>query len=71
MIMTLKYKNWMIEQWNAKQQEKLQKLKKNNKDQQTLLKEVRETNNKLYWHNVVLKTNLKQRNTKGSTSIIQ
>jgi hypothetical protein len=23
MIMTMKYKNWMIEQWNAKQQEKL------------------------------------------------
>jgi hypothetical protein len=56
----------MIEQWNAKQQEKLQKLKKKNKDQQTLLKEVRETNIKLYWHNVVLKTKLKQRNTKGS-----
>ena len=37
----------MIEKWNAKQQEKLQKLKKKNKDQQTFLKEVRETNNKL------------------------
>jgi hypothetical protein len=61
----------MIEQWNAKQQEKLQKLKKKNKDQQILLKEVRETNIKLYWHNVVLKTKLKQRQTKGSASIIQ
>ena len=69
--MKLKKEKWMIEQWNAKQQEKLQKLKKKNKDQQTLLKEVRETNIKLYWHNVVLKTKLKQRNTKGYTSIIQ
>jgi hypothetical protein len=71
MIMKLKQEKWMIEQWNAKQQEKLQKLKKKNKDQQTLLKEVRETNIKLYWHNVVLKTKLKQRKTKGSASIIQ
>jgi hypothetical protein len=70
MIMKLKQEKWMIEQWNAKQQEKLQKLKKN-KDQQKLLREVRETNIKLYWHNVVLKTKLKQRKTKGSASIIQ
>jgi hypothetical protein len=69
MIMKLKQEKWMIEQWNAKQQEKLQKLKKN-KDQQTLLKEVRETKTKLYWRNVVLKTKLNQRKTKGSTSII-
>jgi hypothetical protein len=61
----------MIEQWNAKQQEKLQKLKKKKKDQQALLKEVREANIKLYWHNVVLKTKLKQRKTKGSSTIIQ
>jgi hypothetical protein len=61
----------MIEQWNAKQQEKLQKLKKKKKDQQALLKEVREENIKLYWHNVVLKIKMKQRKTKGSTTIIQ
>jgi hypothetical protein len=59
----------MIEQWNAKQQEKFQKLKMK-KDQKALLKEVREENIKLYWHNVVLKTKLKQRKTKGSSTII-
>jgi hypothetical protein len=71
MIMKLKQEKWMIEQWNAKQQEKLQKLKKKKKDQQALLKEVREENIKLYWHNVVLKTKMKQRKTKGSATIIQ
>ena len=60
----------MIEQWNAKQQEKLQKLK-NNKDQQKFLREVRETNIKLYWHNVVLKNKMKKKNIKGADSIIQ
>ena len=33
MIMKLKQDEWMIEKWNAKQQEKLHKLKKKNKDQ--------------------------------------
>jgi len=61
----------MIEKQNAKQQEKLNKLKKKNKDQKTLLKEVRETNIKICWHNVVLKAKLKQRQTKGFASIIQ
>jgi hypothetical protein len=70
-IMQLKQEKSMVEQWNAKQQEKLQKLKKKKKDQQALLKEVREENIKLYWHNVVLKTKLKQRKTKGSATIIQ
>jgi hypothetical protein len=59
MIMKLNQEKWMIEQWNAKQPEKLLKLKKKKKDQSTLLKEVRETNIKLYWHNMVLKTNMK------------
>lgn len=71
MIMKLKQEKWMIEQWNAKQQEKLQKLKKKKKDQQALLKEVKEANIKLYWHNVVLKTTLKQRKTKGFAFVIQ
>ena len=69
--MKLKQEKWMIEQWNVKQQEKLQKFNKKNKDQQAFLKEVRETNIKLYWHNVALKTKLKQRKTKYFASIIQ
>ena len=69
--MQLKQGKLMIEQWNAKQQEKLQKLKKKKKYQQAFLKEVSEENIKLYWNNVVLKTNMKQRKTKGSATIIQ
>jgi hypothetical protein len=40
---------------------KVRETKEEEKGQKILLKEVRETNIKLYWHNVVLKTKLKQR----------
>jgi hypothetical protein len=69
-IRHLKQEKYMLEQWNVKQQEKLQKVKKKKKDQQVLLKEVREENIRLYWHNVVLKTKLKQIKTTGSVVII-
>jgi hypothetical protein len=35
-----------------------------------LLKELREINFKLYWHNVVLTTKLKQKNAKATAVII-
>jgi hypothetical protein len=35
-----------------------------------LLKEIRESNIRLYWHNVVLITKLKQRDTGASAVII-
>jgi hypothetical protein len=70
-IMKLRQEKSLVEKWNAKQQEKIQELKKKRKDQQALLKEVRESNIKLYWHNVVLKTKLKQRDTRASAIIIQ
>ena len=70
-IRHLKQEKYMLEQWNIKQQEKLQKVKKKKKDQKVLLKEVREENVILYWHNVVLKTKLKQIKTTGSIVIIQ
>jgi hypothetical protein len=48
-----------VEQWNARQQEKIQSLKKNKKEKRVMLKELREIYFRLYWHNVVLTTNLK------------
>jgi DNA repair ATPase RecN len=70
-IRKLKKEKSFVEQWNAKQQEKIQELKRKRKDQKALLKEVRESNIRLYWHNVVLTTKLKQRDTRASAIIIQ
>jgi hypothetical protein len=50
-----------IEQWNARQQERIQSLKKKKKEKRELLKELRKINFRLYWHNVVLTTKLKQK----------
>jgi hypothetical protein len=70
-IKELKQEKLALEHWNAKQQEKLQKLKTKRKNQRKLLKKVRKMNIKLYWHNVVLKTKMKQENIKGSSSTPQ
>ena len=59
-----------VEQWSAKQQGKIQGFKKKRKEQKELLKELRESNFKLYWHNIVLTTKLKHRTTKANTIII-
>jgi hypothetical protein len=59
-----------IEQWNARQQERIQGFKNNKKEQRELLKELRDINFKLYWHNVMLTTKLKQKNTKAIAVII-
>jgi hypothetical protein len=59
-----------VEQWSAKQQEKIQGFKKKRKEQKALLKEMRESNFKLYWYNIVLTTKLKQRITKANAIII-
>jgi hypothetical protein len=40
------------------------------KEKKALLKEVRESNIRLYWHNVVLTTKLKHRDTRASAIII-
>jgi hypothetical protein len=58
-----------IEQWNAHQQEIIQSLKKK-KEKRALLKELREINFRLYWHNVVLTTKLKQKNAKATVAIL-
>jgi hypothetical protein len=70
-IRKLRKEKSFVEQWNAKQQEKIQEFKRKRKDQKALLKEVRESNIRLYWHNVVLTTKLKQRDTRASAIIIQ
>jgi len=59
-----------VEQWNARKQERIQSLKKKKKEQRALLKELREINFRLYWHNVVLTTQLKQKNVKASAAIL-
>jgi hypothetical protein len=58
-----------IEQWNARQQERIQSLIKK-KEKRALLKELREINFRLYWHNVVLTMKLKQKNAKATAVII-
>jgi hypothetical protein len=70
MVKQLKKEKAQVEQWSAKQQEKIQGFKKKRKEQKALLKELRESNFKLYWHNIVLTTKLKQRTTKASAIII-
>jgi hypothetical protein len=45
-------------------------FKKKKKEQRALLKELREINFRLYWHNVVLTTKLKQKNAKATAVII-
>jgi septal ring factor EnvC (AmiA/AmiB activator) len=68
-IKQLKKEKMQIEQWNALQQERIQSLKKK-KEQRELLKELREINFRLYWHNVVLATKLKQKNAKATAVIL-
>jgi hypothetical protein len=70
MIKQVKKEKYFVEQWNAKQQENIQDFKRKRKEQKALLKEVREFNIRLYWHNVVLTTKLKQRDTRASAVII-
>jgi hypothetical protein len=55
----LKKEKVQIEQWNARQQERIQDLKRKKKEKRALLKELKEINFRLYWHNVVLTTKLK------------
>jgi hypothetical protein len=69
-IKQLKKEKAQIEQWNARQQERIQSLKKKKKEQRALLKELREINFRLYWHNVVLTTKLKQKNAKATAAIL-
>jgi hypothetical protein len=45
-------------------------LKGKKKEHKALLKEVRESNFRLYWNNVVLTTKLKERATRDSVVII-
>jgi hypothetical protein len=70
MVKQLKKEKSLVEQWNSRQQEKIQDFKKKRKEQKTLLKELRESNFRLYWHNIVLTTKLKQRDTKDNVVII-
>jgi septal ring factor EnvC (AmiA/AmiB activator) len=69
-IKQLKKEKMQIEQWNARQQERIQILKKKKKEQRELLKELREINFRLYWHNVVLTTKLKKKNAKAIAVIL-
>jgi hypothetical protein len=69
-VRQLKKEKAQIEQWNARQQERIQSFKKKKKEKRALLKEIGEINFRLYWHNVVLTTKLKQKNAKATTVII-
>jgi hypothetical protein len=69
-VRQLKREKTHIEQWSARQQERIQGFKKKKKEQRALLKEIREINFRLYWHNVVLTTKLKQKTAKATAVII-
>jgi septal ring factor EnvC (AmiA/AmiB activator) len=69
-VKQLKKEKAHVEQWSARQQEKIQGFKKKKREQRALLKELREVNFKLYWHNIVLTTKLKQKTAKATTVII-
>ena len=66
----MKKEKSFVEKCNAKQQEKIHDFKRKRKENKALLKEVVESNIRLYWYNVVLTTKLKQRDTKASIVII-
>jgi hypothetical protein len=70
MVKQLKKQKAQVDQWSARQQEKIQGFKKKRKEQKALLKELREPNFKLYWHNIVLTTKIKKRTTRSSAIII-
>jgi hypothetical protein len=69
-VRQLKKEKALIEQWSARRQEKIEGFKKKKKEQMALLKELREINFKLYWHNVVLTSKLKHKTTKATVVII-
>jgi hypothetical protein len=69
-VRQLKREKTHIEQWSAHRQERIQVFKKKGKEQRALLKEIKEINFRLYWHNVVLTTNLKQKTAKATAVII-
>jgi hypothetical protein len=60
MVKQLNKEKAQVEQWSARQQETIQGFKKKKREQRALLKEIRESNFKLYWHNIVLTTKLKR-----------
>ena len=70
MVKPLNKEKAQVEKWSTIQQEKIHGFKKKRKEQKALLKELRESNFKLYWHNIVLTTKLKQKTTKASAIII-
>jgi hypothetical protein len=69
-IRQLKKEKAQIEKWNARHQERIQGFKKKKKEKREFLKELGEINFRLYWHNVVLTTKLKQKNAKAAVVII-
>jgi hypothetical protein len=69
-VKQLKKEKAHVEQWSARQQERIQGFKKKKREQRELLKELREVNFKLYWHNIVLTTKLKQKTARATAVII-
>jgi len=68
-VKQLKKEKAHVEQWSARQQERIQGFKKKKREQRALLKELREVNFKIYWHNIVFTIKLKQ-NTARDTAVI-
>jgi hypothetical protein len=59
MVKQLKKEKAQVDQQSARQQENIHGFKKKKREQRALLKELRESNFKLYWNNIVLTTTLK------------
>jgi hypothetical protein len=64
-IKELNFEKQALEFWKDKLQDKVEKLKAKNKEPCELSNKVGKMNINLYWRNVVLKTNLKQENSKS------
>jgi hypothetical protein len=70
MVKQLKKEKDHVEQWSARKQERTHGFKRKKREQRALLKELREINFKLYWNNIVLTKNLKQKTAKATVVII-
>jgi hypothetical protein len=69
-VKQLKKEKAHVEHWSGRKQENIQGFNKKKKEKRALLKELREINFKLYWHNIVLTTKLKQKTAKATVVII-
>ena len=70
MVKQLKKEKAQVDKWSTRQQENIQGFKKKKREKKNFLKELRESNFKFYWHNIVLTSKMKQGTGESSAVII-